>query len=72
MGPGSLQSPKATQKIMFGRGATQRMGAKASHSRDERGDALAGMREVEDDLEDDDPIPTIDVKNFELGSFKPQ
>ena len=31
---------------------------------------LANMREVEDELEDD-VGPTIDVKSFEIGSFKP-
>ena len=56
--------------------ATSKLGHKASRSRDDHADALAHMREVEDDLEDsmqemNEVIPTIDVKQFELGSFKP-
>ena len=32
---------------------------------------LANMREVDDDLEDD-TVPKIDVKSFNIGSFQPQ
>ena len=30
------------------------------------------MRVVEDELEDEDTVPKIDVKSFQIGSFKPR
>ena len=81
MSTGNLKSPKAVQAIQFGRqttaiNATSKLGHKQSRSRDDHADALANMREVEDELEEsyqdmNEVVPTIEVKQFELGSFKP-